>query len=71
MLTNPSTVTEEQMSKMGALVDVFQKYAPTFKGPETPEQSVNGILNVIETSSIENGRGGVFISHYGNKTWIQ
>lgn len=48
----------------------FLKYAPDFKGPITPEQSVNAMRSVISDVSIEKGHGGDFLSHFGNKKFL-
>jgi hypothetical protein len=48
----------------------FVEYAPNFKGPDTPEQSVTALRSVIAGASIEKGNGGAFLSHYGNKQWL-
>ncbi|WYZ45024.1 hypothetical protein EsH8_VIII_000340 [Colletotrichum jinshuiense] len=47
----------------------FNEYAPGVK-LATPEDSVNDVLKVIYDSSLENGRGGAFISHLGSKRWL-
>lgn len=51
---------------MGALME----YAPHFKGPISPEQSVKMVRSVWEKASIEDGFAGAFVSHYGNKQWV-
>ena len=48
----------------------FAKYAPSFKGPISPQESVEKVLAVIEKASVANGDGGSFVSHFGNKQWI-
>jgi len=48
----------------------FMKYAPHFKGPITPEESVGLVMKVIESKSVEKGDGGSFVSHFGNKQWL-
>lgn len=55
---------------MGDLMAKFVRYAPHFKGPDTPEQSVTAVRKVIAEASIEKGNGGDFLSHYGTKTWL-
>lgn len=55
---------------MGGLMQKFADYAPHFKGPDTPEQSVTAVRSVIDNASIEKGNGGDFLSHYGNKQWL-
>ncbi|KAI6785466.1 uncharacterized protein J7T54_007109 [Emericellopsis cladophorae] len=53
-----------------ALAQKFMAYAPDWKGPITPEESVSAMMNVIDKASIENGDAGEFLSHYGNKQWL-
>lgn len=48
----------------------FAEWAPHFTGPLTPEQSIDAVLTVIDEKSVENGDGGSFISHWGNKEWL-
>lgn len=52
------------------MVAKFAEYAPDFKGPITPEASVEAVRSVISNASIEKGNGGEFLSHYGNKQWL-
>ncbi|KAJ7501052.1 hypothetical protein B0H11DRAFT_1799899 [Mycena galericulata] len=54
---------------------VFQKTAeriktflPDFKGPVTPKQSVDMMLEVIHRWTVD--ETGHFVSHYGNKQWL-
>jgi hypothetical protein len=54
------------MSLAGKLVG----YAPNFKGPITPEESVKAVRSVWEKASIDGGYGGAFISHLGSKQWV-
>jgi hypothetical protein len=53
-----------------AMVAKFAEYAPDWKGAITPEVSVKAVMSVINNASIENGDGGSFISHWGNKQWL-
>ncbi|GAB1319905.1 Short chain dehydrogenase [Madurella fahalii] len=62
--------TPEQIQGLGGLMATFSKYAPHFKGPDTPEQSVTAVRSVIANASIEKGNGGDFLSHFGNKQWL-
>ncbi|KAK4233438.1 hypothetical protein C8A03DRAFT_19494 [Achaetomium macrosporum] len=62
--------TPEQIQRVGGLMAKFVEYAPHFKGPDTPEQSVTAMRSVIANASIEKGYGGDFVSHYGNKQWL-
>ena len=63
-------VTEDQMPKMGEIMKKLSAYAPHFTGPEAPEPAVKDVLSVINRSSVENGNGGTFVSHFGDKQWI-
>ncbi|KAK5654588.1 hypothetical protein OQA88_7217 [Cercophora sp. LCS_1] len=63
-------LTEEQKQKVGGMVQKFAAYAPHFKGPITPEESVAAVRSVIENASVEKGNGGEFLSHLGNKQWL-
>ncbi|KXX75770.1 hypothetical protein MMYC01_207444 [Madurella mycetomatis] len=62
--------TPEQIQNVEKMVAKFVEYAPHFKGPDTPEQSVTALRSVIKNASIEKGNGGDFLSHYGNKQWL-
>ena len=49
---------------------LFQKFSdtsPDFKGPMQPVASVEQILVMEASKHVENGVGGAFISHHGNK----
>ncbi|KAG9258880.1 uncharacterized protein F5Z01DRAFT_641671 [Emericellopsis atlantica] len=63
-------LTEEQAAAFGATAQKFMAYAPDWKGPITPEESIRAMLNVIDKASIENGDAGEFLSHWGNKQWL-
>lgn len=63
-------VTPEQGQAMGEMVNTFQQYSSTFKGMDTPQDSVKAVLSVVENSSLEKGDGGAFKSHFGTKTWV-
>ncbi|AEO64646.1 9b57afb8-39aa-4e7c-bb15-a362969ded22 [Thermothielavioides terrestris] len=63
-------LTPEQLQAMGSMLTKFADYAPHFKGPLTPEQSVTACRKVIAEASIEKGNGGDFISHLGTKRWL-
>ncbi|KAH8904638.1 NAD(P)-binding protein [Coniochaeta sp. PMI_546] len=62
--------TPEQLQRLGGLKAKFAEYAPDFKGPLTPEQSVTAVRKVIAEATIEKGNGGDFLSHYGTKKWL-
>jgi len=55
---------------MMGFVGKLAAYAPHFKGPITPEESVRRVKSTWEKASIEGGLGGAFISHLGNKQWV-
>jgi hypothetical protein len=63
-------VSEEDTQKLMVQSSKFAEYAPHFKGADTPENSVKAVLNVLENASLENGSGGAYLSHFGNKQWL-
>lgn len=63
-------VTEEELKDLQALGTAFMTYAPNFTGPISSEESAKAVLSVIEKASVENGDGGSFVSHFGNKQWL-
>ena len=48
----------------------FTVYAPGFKGPITPTESVKLVMSVIENANVENGDGGNVLSHLGTRRWL-
>ncbi|RDA93283.1 hypothetical protein CP533_2048 [Ophiocordyceps camponoti-saundersi (nom. inval.)] len=62
--------TPEQMQSLGGLVQKFIQYAPHFTGPATPEAAIRDVISVWERASLENGDGGSYVSHHGNKQWL-
>ena len=62
--------TKEQLKVVQAMGGKFMEYAPHFKGPIAPEESIKAMLAVIEKASVDKGDGGTFISHLGNKQWL-
>ncbi|XXG99622.1 hypothetical protein Hte_005963 [Hypoxylon texense] len=62
--------TPEQLQALGGGLAKFAEYAPNFKGPDTPEASTQAVRSVWEKASVENGDGGAFLSHFGNKQWL-
>ncbi|PLN76086.1 putative short chain dehydrogenase [Aspergillus taichungensis] len=62
--------TPEEAQGLASLMGNLVAYAPHFKGPITPEESVRHIRSTWEKASIEGGFGGAFISHLGNKQWV-
>ncbi|CRK25928.1 hypothetical protein BN1723_013762 [Verticillium longisporum] len=65
-----SDATPEQLKGFASFTDKLPAYAPDFKGPLTPEESVRLVTETFEKASIEGGYGGAFVSQYGNKQWI-
>ncbi|KAI2631370.1 NAD(P)-binding protein [Hypomontagnella submonticulosa] len=65
-----SKLTEKELQSLTKMMTSFGKYAPHFKGPMKPEESVKAVMNVINNASVERGDGGSFISHLGTKQWI-
>jgi NAD(P)-dependent dehydrogenase (short-subunit alcohol dehydrogenase family) len=62
-------MSEQAIQGAQAMGAMFQEYAPDFKGPISPEQSVEMCLKVIEGATVERF-GGAFVSHYGNQQWL-
>jgi len=65
-----NNATEEQQKSLGVLFSKFQKYAPGFSGPAPVEESVKDVLAVVNKASLEDGYGGTYLSHFGNKQWL-
>lgn len=70
LLLMACAATPEQLVEAGKMVQKFSTYAPGFKGPITPEESVRAVLETIATAEISKGYAGAFVSHYGNKQWL-
>ncbi|KAJ7837343.1 hypothetical protein B0H14DRAFT_2362409 [Mycena olivaceomarginata] len=62
----PTALPDDMESKM--LLDAAARFAPDFKGPITPEESVKMQLEVINRWTMK--ESGAFVSHFGNKQWI-
>ncbi|KAK5174545.1 uncharacterized protein LTR77_001626 [Saxophila tyrrhenica] len=60
---------EEAIKGEQAMVAAFMKFAPDFKGPITPEESVNSMMEVVDKATVES-MGGAFVSHHGDKNWL-
>ncbi|KAI1483701.1 NAD(P)-binding protein [Daldinia eschscholtzii] len=58
-------LTGKELENAQNMFASFAEYAPNFKGPISPEESVTKVLNVINESSVERGDGGAFVSHLG------
>jgi len=69
-LTYSVLATPQQLGKLGELLGKFGDYAPDFQGPSSPESAVKDVISVYEKASVENGDGGTYVSHYGNKQWL-
>lgn len=50
------------------MVKKIQLGYPDFKGPITPKESVEAVLDVVNKATLKDT--GVFISHKGNKEWV-
>ncbi|KAJ5780272.1 short chain dehydrogenase (AtsC) [Penicillium paradoxum] len=62
--------TPEEIEGLTEFMGKLVKYAPHFKGPITPEESIRHVRSTWEKASIEDGFGGAFVSHLGNKQWL-
>ncbi|KAI4867612.1 NAD(P)-binding protein [Hypoxylon rubiginosum] len=62
--------TPEQLERVGGMTQKFAEYSPHFTGPTTPDAAVKDVVAVWEKCSLENGDGGAFLSHFGNKQWL-
>ncbi|KAI1377707.1 hypothetical protein F4677DRAFT_415282 [Hypoxylon crocopeplum] len=60
----------EQFQKLGGMMQKFMQYAPDFTGPTTAEAAIKDVISVWEKASVENGDGGTYMSHKGDKKWI-
>lgn len=70
LMLSETIATPEQVQGLMAFAGKLTAYAPHFKGPITPEESVKAVRSVWEKASIEGGYGGAFVSHLGNKQWV-
>ncbi|KAK1963306.1 short-chain dehydrogenase [Colletotrichum sublineola] len=62
-------LSQHQLENAMRLGAIFEQYAPGFKS-KAPEDAAKDVMKVIYESSLENGRGGAFISHLGSKQWL-
>lgn len=62
--------SEKELENSQKMFGKFAKYAPHFKGPITPEESVKLVMKVIYNASLERGDGGSFVSHLGTRQWL-
>ncbi|KAL4787607.1 NAD(P)-binding protein [Aspergillus varians] len=63
-------VGEDDKARYADLGAKFLSFAPHFTGMMTPQEAVATVLGLADKSSIENGDGGTFVSHHGNKQWF-
>lgn len=59
----------EDGAKAMDMAGKLMAYAPHWKGPITPEESVEKMLGVIDKATIETW-GGKMVSHLGNTQWL-
>ncbi|KAI5868243.1 short-chain dehydrogenase [Durotheca rogersii] len=63
-------VSEEEKPYVEKLVASFSKHSPNPK-KQSPEEAVNNVMSVVQKASIDNGDGGMFLSHLGSRTqWL-
>lgn len=62
-------MTQEDMQGFQAMGAAFAAYAPHFKGPITPLESVELVMEVVRKATVET-MGGAFVSQFGNKQWL-
>ncbi|RDW83800.1 uncharacterized protein DSM5745_04126 [Aspergillus mulundensis] len=55
-------MTEEQKAGVASMVAQFATYAPAWKGPITPEESVGLLRGVIERAHVDRGYAGAFLN---------
>ncbi|KAI1357451.1 hypothetical protein F5Y08DRAFT_324305 [Xylaria arbuscula] len=65
-----ANITPDQLQSAMTLMGKFQQYAPNFTGPGAPKDAVRDVINVWEKAGVDNGDGGNFVSHFGNKQWL-
>ncbi|KAK2056288.1 short chain dehydrogenase [Colletotrichum caudatum] len=63
-------LSQDQLESAVRMAAKFEQYAPGGSQPRAPEDSVADVMKVIYDSSLENGRGGAYISHLGSKRWL-
>lgn len=74
LITSPLALAPaETMEKYGPLMASFLKYCQennrSFTGPVTPQHSVELMMKVVESATVEKD-GGSFVSQFGDKTWL-
>ncbi|KAI1771482.1 NAD(P)-binding protein [Hypoxylon cercidicola] len=68
--TDMSKLSEREQKHLEDTTRSFATYAPHWKGPIAPEESVRLMRDVINKASVKGGDGGSFVSHYGNKQFL-
>ncbi|KAK2615241.1 hypothetical protein N8I77_002009 [Diaporthe amygdali] len=63
-------ITPDKQEGLQKFVEKFKRYSPTFKGADSPPESIKAVMSVVNNSSIENGAAGAYLSHFGNKRWV-
>ncbi|TQN64475.1 putative oxidoreductase [Colletotrichum shisoi] len=66
---NSYLIQPDQLEGAKKVAAIFNEYAPGAVS-QAPEDSVVNVMKVIYESSLENGRGGAYISHLGSKRWL-
>lgn len=63
-------LTPEQLQGLSGFFAAIAKYAPDFKGPAKVDDAARVNIALWKKISIEDGYGGAFVSHFGNKQWV-
>lgn len=63
-------LTPEQLQGLSGFFGAIAKYAPDFKGPAKVDDAARVNIALWKKVSIEDGYGGAFVSHFGNKQWV-
>lgn len=61
--------TEEELKGMQEMDAKCLEYAPHFKGPMPPSESVGMVMDVVEKATVKTF-GGQYVSLLGNKQWL-
>ncbi|KAJ4380187.1 hypothetical protein N0V86_004496 [Didymella sp. IMI 355093] len=63
-------VTPEQLQGLKGFMEAMSKYAPNFKGFTPVDEAGRVNIATWKRISIQEGYGGAFVSHLGNKQWV-
>lgn len=63
-------LTPEQFQGLSGFFGAIAKYAPDFNGPAKVDDAARVNIALWKRVSIEDGYGGAFVSHFGNKQWV-